>query len=352
MRMSRFRRATLGPGFGYTPGEQPADDDGWLKLNSNKSPLPPSPRIAEAVAAAAAGLARYPDPLAEPLRSALARYHEVEPDHVFVANGADQVLDCLFRAFVGPGDTLVRTDPGYSLLPVLAALFSACDVAVPVEPDGSLPLQFATQEAVLRIVVNPNSPTGHWMEPADLERSVDGASGVVAIDEAYCDFAPTSCVGGLPSHPNWVVVRTLSKSHALAGLRVGYALGDPEIIDDLNAVRDSYPVDRCAIAGALAALADEPHHREIVETVVRERQRLSDGLRGLHWDVAPSGANFILGTPPGWTTAAEVAAHLRDERILVRHFAAPGLQDKVRISVGDGPAVDRVLAAVASMQPR
>lgn len=351
MRMSRFRRATLGAGFGYTPGEQPADGEGWLKLNSNESPLPPSPRIAEAVAAAAAGLARYPDPQAEPLRSALARYHEVEPDHVFVANGADQVLDCLFRAFVGPGDTLVRTEPGYSLLPVLAALFSACDVGVPIEPDGSLPSQFATQDAVLRIVVNPNSPTGHWIEPAKLERSLEGAPGVIAIDEAYCDFAPASCVGGLSSHRSWVVVRTLSKSHALAGLRVGYAVGDPEIIDDLNAVRDSYPVDRCAIAGALAALADEAHHREIVDTVVRERQRLTEGLRGLSWDVDPSGANFILGTPPVWTTAANVAGHLRDERILVRHFTTPGLQSRLRISVGDGPAVDRVLAAVASMQP-
>ena len=334
------------------PGEQPADDEGWLKLNSNESPLPPSPRIAEAVAAAAVGLARYPDPYAEPLRSALARYHEVEPDHVFVANGADQVLDCLFRAFVGPGDTLVRTEPCYSLLPVLATLFSACDVGVPVEPDGSLPSHFASQDAVLRIVVNPNSPTGHWIEPAELERSLDGASGVVAIDEAYCDFAPASCVEGLDSHRNWLVVRTLSKSHALAGLRVGYAVGDPDIIDDLNAVRDSYPVDRCAIAGALAALADESHHREIVDLVVRERHHLSEGLRSLDWVVAPSGANFILCTPPPWTTAADVAAHLRAERILVRHFDTSGLQDRLRISIGDGAAVDRVLAAVASMQPR
>jgi histidinol-phosphate aminotransferase len=350
-RMSKFRRATLGDGFGYTPGEQPADDEGWLKLNSNESPLSPSPRIAQAVAAAASGLARYPDPHAEPLRSALARYHSLEPKQIFVANGADQVLDCLFRAFVGPGDTLVRTEPGYSLLPVLAALFSACDVAVPVEPDGSLPSQFASELAVLRIVVNPNSPTGHWIEPAALERSLDGASGVVAIDEAYCDFAPVSCVERLAAHRNWLVVRTLSKSHALAGLRVGYALGDPEIIEDLNAVRDSYPVDRCAIAGALAALEDEPHHREIVDTVVRERHRLSDGLTEMGWDVLPSRANFILATPPQPATAAEVAEHLRGERILVRHFDAAGLKDRLRISVGDAAAVDRVLAALSRAQP-
>jgi histidinol-phosphate aminotransferase len=345
--MSRFRRAALGADFGYTPGEQPADMDGWLKLNSNESPLSPSLRVAGAVSAAAASLARYPDPAAEPLRSALARYHGVATNQVFVANGADQVLDCLYRAYASPGDTVVRTDPGYSLLPVLAALFSARDIGVPLMPDGALPEEFATREGVLRVVVNPNSPTGHWIEPAELEARLEGASGIVAIDEAYCDFAPSSCVALLGSHPDWVIVRTLSKSHALAGLRVGYALGDPDVIEDLRAVSDSYAVDRCAIAGALAALDDEPHHRRIVDTVVRERARLSQGLGDLGWDVPPSGANFVFAKPPSGAPAAQVAAHLREQRILVRHFTAPGLDVRLRITIGDPAAVDRVLAAVA-----
>jgi histidinol-phosphate aminotransferase len=348
--MSRFRRAALGADFGYSPGEQPADAGGWLKLNTNESALPPSPRIAAAVSAAAASLARYPDPRAEPLRSALARYHGVTPNQVFVANGADQVLDCLYRAFASPGDTVVRTDPGYSLLPVLAALFSACDVGIPLAPDGTMPEDFATRPGVLRVVVNPNSPTGHWIEPAELEARLEGAPGVIAIDEAYCDFAPSSCVALLGSHPNWLIVRTLSKSHALAGLRVGYALGDADVIDDLRAVSDSYPVDRCAIAGALAALDDESHHRRIVDTVVRERARLRQGLSDLGWDVAPSGANFVFALPPSWTTATEVAGRLREQRILVRHFNAPGLDDRLRITIGDPAAVDGVLAAVAGLQ--
>jgi histidinol-phosphate aminotransferase len=349
--MSRFRRAALGADFGYSPGEQPADAEGWLKLNTNESPLPPSPHVAAAVAAAAAGLARYPDPSAEPLRSALARYHGVAPSQVFVANGADQVLDCLYRAFASPGDTVVRTDPGYSLLPVLAALFSARDVAVSLAHDGALPAQFANQPGVLRVVVNPNSPTGHWIEPAELEARLDGAAGIVAIDEAYCDFAPGTCVALLDAHPNWLIVKTLSKSHALAGLRVGYALGAPDVIDDLLAVKDSYPVDRCAIAGAIAALNDETHHRRIVDMVLRERSRLTGGLRELGWEVAPSGANFIFALPPSWTTPAAVATHLRDQRILVRHFDAPGLDNRLRISVGDPAAVDRVLAALGDMRP-
>lgn len=348
--MSRYRREFLGPQFGYTPGEQPADVEQWLKLNSNEFPLPPSPRVAAAVTAASADLARYPDPVAEPLRSAIARHHGVQPRQVFVANGADQVLDCLYRAYAGPGDTVVRTDPGYSLLPVLATLFSARDLSVPLPPDGSLPQEFATHPAVLRIVVNPNSPTGTWIEPTVLEAQMAGATGVVAIDEAYCDFAPSSCAGLLAAHPNWLIVRTLSKSHALAGLRVGYALGAADLIEDLNAVRNSYPVDRCAIAGAVAAIEDEAHHRLIVETVVRERERLAKALIDLGWDVVPSQANFILATPPRSTPAAMVAAHLRARRILVRHFDLPGLADRLRITIGDRDAIGRVLTAIREIE--
>ena len=290
--MSRFLRASLGADFGYTPGEQPPDAGGWLKLNSNESPLPPSPMVAAAVARAAADLARYPSPVAEPLRSALAHLHGVEPEQVFVANGADQVLDCCFRAFASPGDAVVRTEPGYSLLPVLAALFSIRDDPVALEPDGSLSAEFALRQAVLRVVVNPNSPTGHWIEPAILEAQLREAGGVVALDEAYCDFAPASCVPLLAAHSNWLVIRTLSKSHALAGLRVGYALGDRSLIADLNAVRDSYPVDRCAIAGAIAAVADHAHHRLIVDTVLRERARMSERLRATRMDGSALACEF------------------------------------------------------------
>ena len=239
--MSDFLRASLGADFGYTPGEQPPDSGGWLKLNSNELPLPPSPSVAAAVAGAAADLARYPSPVAEPLRSVLARLHGVDPEQVFVANGADQVLDCCFRAYASPGDAAVRTEPGYSLLPILAALFSVRDEAVAVEADGSLPADFARRPAVVRFVVNPNSPTGHWSPPETLEVQLRDASGVVVIDEAYCDFAPASCVPLLAAHPNWLVVRTLSKSHALAGLRVGYAIGAASLIADLNAVRELIP---------------------------------------------------------------------------------------------------------------
>ena len=350
--MSRYRRASLGPEFGYTPGEQP-QTEGWLKLNTNESPLPPSPDVAGAVAAAAVELRRYPDPYGEPLRSALARHHAVTTDQVFVANGADQVLDCCYRAYASPGDPVVHGWPTYSLFPVLARVFSVGDISLPLNADGSIPRDVATTPAPLRFVVNPNSPTGTWIPPAALEEQLAGAGGVVAIDEAYCDFAPESCVPLLTRHPSWLVVRSFSKGYALAGLRVGYAIGAPDVIADLLAVKDSYPVDRCALSGAHAALADQAHHRFIVETVRTQRERLAAALAAMGWDVPPSGANFVFARPAAPLTAAAVAAALRRRRILVRHFRRPGLDDRLRITIGDGPAVDQLLEALtetASMQ--
>ena len=343
--MSRFRRASLGPEFGYVPGEQPPDGDGWLKLNTNESPLPPSPRVAQAVAEAAAGLKRYPDPFGEPLRSALARYHGVAPEQVLVVNGADQAIDCCFRAFCEPGDTVVYPSPTYSLFPVLARVFGTETLELSLEPDSGFPPSLGTAEGALRFAVNPNSPTGVWMRPDALEEVLAGAPGVVVVDEAYCDFAPASCIPLLERHDNWLVLRTFSKAHALAGLRVGYAIGSARLIDDLAAVKDSYPIDRCAIAGALAALEDEAHHRAIVETVRSERARLTERLRKAQWDVLPSEANFVFARPPGGDALA--ALHrLRDSRILVRHFSS--LPDRLRISVGAPAENDRFLAALGA----
>jgi histidinol-phosphate aminotransferase len=343
--LSRYRRASLGPEFGYTPGEQPRAE-GWLKLNTNESPLAPAPGVAGAMAAAAAELRRYPDPYGEPLRSALARHHGVATEQVFLANGADQVLDCCYRAFASPGDPVVHGWPTYSLFPVLARVFSVGDLALPLNDDGGIPPDLATTAAPLRFVVNPNSPTGTWIPPAELERQLNDAGGVVAIDEAYCDFAAESCVPLLARHPSWLVVRTFSKGYALAGLRVGYAIGAPDVIADLLAVKDSYPVDRCALAGAQAALDDQGHHRRIVETVRTQRQRLAGALSATGWDVMPSGANFVFARPPAPLTAAGVAAELRSRRILVRHFDQPGLDDRLRITIGDEAAVDQLLRAL------
>jgi histidinol-phosphate aminotransferase len=331
--MSRHRRASLGPGFGYVPGEQPPDGADWIKLNTNESPLPPSPKVAAAVSTAVLSLRRYPDPTGEPLRSALARHHGLSPESVVLGNGADQILESCFRAFADPGDTVVLTRPTYSLLPLLARLGGARIEPVPVTADGSLPGALGSTPGVMRVICNPNSPTGSWAPPALVESCLAPVGSVVVIDEAYCDFAPESCVPLLPDHDNWLVVRTFAKSHALAGLRVGYALGHPDLVADLSAVLESYPVDRLALAAAGAALDDSAHHRRIVEMVIHERERLGAALRGAGWDVGDSHANFLLGRPPGGD-AAGVAAELRDQRILVRHFPAGDNSDRLRITLG------------------
>jgi histidinol-phosphate aminotransferase len=343
--MSRYRRASLGSGSGYVPGEQPPDGTHWTKLNTNESPLPPSPRVGAAVEKAVAALHLYPHPQGEPLRSALARHHGVSPSSVVLGNGADQVLESCFRAFADPGDAVVLTRPTYSLLSVLARLSGARVVTVPVDDGGSIPEAFATTPGVMRLLCNPNSPTGSWAPPAHLAGALAGVDSVVIIDEAYCDFAPESCVPLLAGHPNWLVVRTFAKSYGLAGLRVGYALGHPDLIADLAAVIEMYPVDRLALAAAAAALADQDHHARIVGMVVSERERLVAALRGAGWDVIPSQANFVLGRPPRGD-AASVAIELKQQRILVRHFADGAHGDRLRISIGTPEQNGALLAAL------
>jgi histidinol-phosphate aminotransferase len=343
--MSEFLRSSLGAGFGYVPGEQPPDGAGWIKLNTNESQLPPSPAVAAAVSAAAGALNRYPSPDGEPLRAALAAHHRVDPSQVVVGNGADALINDCLRAFCEPGATVVITEPTYSLLAVAARLHGLETHAVALGSDGRLPRTFASAPAPLRMLVNPNTPTGTWSEPERLAADLAEASGVVAIDEAYCDFAPRSCIPLLSDHSAWLVLRTFSKSYALAGLRVGYAVGAAELIADLRAVGESYPVDRCALAGAQAALHDQAHHSRLVESVLSERRRLGEELSRRGWRVTPSHTNFVCATPPSGT-ARGAAERLRHNRVLVRCFddRDGGL---LRITVGSPVETDALLAAIA-----
>jgi histidinol-phosphate aminotransferase len=339
-----FLRSSLGAGFGYVPGEQPPDGAGWIKLNTNESALPPSPTVEGAVSAAAAALNRYPSPHGEPLRAALAAHHGVDPSQVIVGNGADALINDCLRAFCEPGATVVITEPTYSLLGAAARIHGVETHPVALGEDGRLPGAFATTTAPLRMLVNPNTPTGTWCEPERLAADLAEASGVVVIDEAYCDFAPASCILLLPDHPAWLVLRTFSKSYALAGLRVGYAVGAAGLIADLRAVGESYPVDRCALAGARAALEDQAHHSRLVETVLSERRRLGEELSRRGWRVTPSHANFICARPPSGS-AREAAERLRQSRVLVRCFDSDD-GGRVRITVGSPAETDALLAAI------
>src|SRR6202162_1742223 len=264
----------------YVPGEQPPDEEGWVKLNTNESPLPPSPKVIEAIQGAAGDSLRlYPSPTAASARAAIATHFGLQPSMVALGNGGDDLIEMCFRAFAGKGDHVAYPTPTYPLFEPLCAIPEAVATPHPCGDGWGWPAELAEDHARLKFIVNPNSPTGTWSPESAVEAVVATARGVVVLDEAYVDFAPESCVGMLERYRNLLILRTFSKSYALAGMRIGFALGDPELIACLDAVKDSYNVDRLAIVAAVAAIQDGDHHRKIVEHVVAERSWLAERLR-------------------------------------------------------------------------
>lgn len=329
----------------YVPGEQPPDGAGWVKLNTNESPLPPSPKVLEAIRSAAdESLRLYPSPTAAPARQAIARHFGVDPSHVAVGNGGDEMIDLCFQAFAGTGDTVAFPTPTYPLFEPLCRIHGARPSTHPTELPSELPPSLGADPAPLKFIVNPNSPTGALFGREDVEAAVTASNGVVAIDEAYVDFAAHSCVPLLDRHENVIILRTFSKSYALAGMRIGFALGSPELIDALDAVKDSYNVDRLSIVAAVAAIEDEEHHRRLVAEVVERRGELSAELAGLGFDVVPSETNFVFVKPP--KPAAEVAAALRERQILVRHYDREPIAGWIRITIGTRGQHARLLEAL------
>ena len=344
MSKSVIRRALQG--FqAYTPGEQPPDGEGWVKLNTNESPLPPSPRVIEAIKEAATDSLRlYPSPTARPARVAIARRFGVDASQVTVGNGGDELIEMCFRAFAGAGDRVAYPTPTYPLFEPLCRIHEAVPSTHPTEQFAELPPSLGPDPAPLKFIVNPNSPTGALFDAGDVAAAVAVSSGVVAIDEAYVDFAPTSCLPLLERHDNVLLLRTFSKSYGLAGLRIGFALGSRELIETMDAVKDSYNVDRLAIAAAVAAIEDEAHHKRLVEEVVRNRGELASELEKLGFEIVPSAANFVFARPP--RPAVEVVAALRERKILVRHYDREPIAGWIRITIGTRKQHDTLLAAL------
>ena len=344
--MTGYRKAALRDFQPYVPGEQPADAEGWVKLNTNESPLPPSPRVAEAIAAAAADLRLYPSPTAQPAREAIARQLDLDPGWIAPGNGSDEVLAMCFRAFAGPGDAVAYCEPSYPLFQPLAAIHENRVHAYPLGEGWSLPHEFVADPAPLKFLVNPNSPIGTWY-PLDVVEAVVAASpGVVVIDEAYVDFAPESRVDLVRRYPNAIVSRTLSKSGALAGLRFGYAVAQPDLIADLDLVKDSYNLNRLTIAGAVAAMEDTGYRDWLVGEIVRERHWLTSHLSALGFQVEPSAANFVFCRPPGRLNAGAVAAGLRERKILVRRYEREPIHGWLRITIGTHDQMEALMAAL------
>lgn len=346
----RYLKPSLRDFEPYAPGFQPPDGEDWLKLNSNESSYPPSPHAIEAVRAAAGDSLRlYPSPLADEGRQAIAQAYGVEADQVRLGNGEDELIELCFKAFAGAGDRVAFTWPTYPVLAPLCEILETTPAPHDLGPGWSLPESFATDDAPLKFLVNPNSPTGTWYAHEQVAEVVEKSAGVVVLDEAYVDFAPSSCLSLLEGHDNLVVLRTMSKSYALAGLRVGFAIAHPDLCVALDVVKDSYPVDRLAIAAAAAAAQDRSWRDHIVGNVVADREWFSRELRALDFEVSPSAANFVLTRPPDGVAASALKAGLEERRILIRHFAQPPLDGWLRITVGTHDEMGRVLAALAEV---
>ena len=331
---------------GYVPGLQPSEP-GWVKLNTNECPYPPSPRVAEALRRelddGGASLRLYPDPTSRPLRAAVARRHGVSDACVCIGNGSDDLLNLLVRLFCSPADPAAFLVPSYSLYPVLVAIQDGRTEAVPFDRSMRLPFdRIAASGARAFFLTSPNAPTGVGFGNDEIARALAAFKGVLVVDEAYAPFARENAVPLLAENPRLVIVRTLSKAYALAGIRVGYALADPAIVSRLDAVRDSYNVSRLSQAAALAALGDPDYYAGVIARVKATRDaavRHFADRRG--WFTYPSQANFIFTEPraAGGETGPSVARSAYDflfgRKVLVRHFPSHALTASfLRISVG------------------
>ncbi|MCM3637040.1 histidinol-phosphate transaminase [Sporosarcina luteola] len=330
----------------YVPGEQLNEPD-IIKLNTNENPYPPSPRVKEAILEELEGKLRlYPSPTADGLRQVIAETYDLSKDEVFVGNGSDEVLAFSFMAFFHPDKPIRFPNITYSFYPVYAKLFNIPYELVRVNEDFTLPAEsfFGSEGGV--IIPNPNAPTSLYMELSSIESIlINNPERVVIIDEAYIDFATVSAVELVRSYKNLLVIQTTSKSRSLAGMRVGYAIGHPDLIEALVRIKDSfnsYTVDRLAIAGATAAFKDQEYFDSTVLKIKETRDRLSEVLKEMGFYVLSSQANFVFASH-SHKAASELYMQLKEEGILVRHFNQPDIDNYLRISVGTDEQMDSLL---------
>ena len=350
--MSRYWSDVVGQLTPYVPGEQPRLEK-LIKLNTNELPYPPSPRVLEAIASVPAdALRRYPDPESTELRQAFADRNALKTGQVFVGNGSDEVLAHAFMALLKHDKPLLFPDITYSFYPVWCELYQVRWRTVPLTADYRVdPDDYRGDNGGI-IIPNPNAPTGVLLGLAAVRQLLEqNPESVVVIDEAYIDFGGESATRLIPEFDNLLVVQTMSKSWALAGLRVGVAMGSEALVEGLQRVKNSfnsYPLDVLAQRAGLAALGDEAYFGQACRQVIASRERLSAAMAALGFEVLPSAANFILARHPD-RAARELFAALRARGIVVRYFDRPRIDDHLRISVGTDEQCDELLAALGEL---
>ncbi|ARD30058.1 histidinol-phosphate transaminase [Acinetobacter pittii] len=333
----------------YVPGEQPKIQN-LLKLNTNENPYPPSPKVVEAVQAVltqqADALRLYPDPDATALKQAIAKQQNIEVSQVFVGNGSDEVLAHIFKAFFLQDEPILYPDITYSFYPVYSQFFGTKTKEIPLNENFEIDVKDYVQPNGGVIITNPNAPTSIALGLQEIEQILKAnPDRVVVIDEAYVDFGAESAVNLVNRYENLVVCQTTSKSRSLAGLRVGFAIAQSHLIAALEAVKNSfnsYPIDRFAIAAAVASFEDQTYFEEQCQKVISSREKLVDELTALGFKVLPSKANFIFTSHPSHD-AGQLAQQLREHGIIVRYFNKPRINQFLRITVGTDEQNERLV---------
>ncbi|MBJ6724681.1 histidinol-phosphate transaminase [Geomesophilobacter sediminis] len=335
---------------GYVPGFQPQDVASYIKLNTNENSYPPSPKVLEAIAREVNdGLRRYPDAGSTSAREEAAKLYGFDPSWIIMANGSDEVLNNLIRAFAGEGEEIAFIHPSYSYYGTLAEIQGATvrtfGLNERFEPQG-LPERY---DGKIFFLTNPNAPLGFtFSKKFMIDLAGRLSSGVLVVDETYADFADDTALDLVKSLDNVVVTRTFSKSYSLAGMRVGLAIARPEVIAALNKIRDHYNLDRLAQAAAVAALKDQDYLRSVVKKTRATREWFTKELEKLGFTVIPSSGNYVFATPPD-RDGGRVYQALYEKKILVRHFTDPVIAHGVRITIGTQEEMETTLAAIAAI---
>jgi histidinol-phosphate aminotransferase len=323
---------------GYKPGEQP-QEEGFIKLNTNENPYPPSPLVLSRLKKAVnARLRLYPDPLGEKLREKISQVYGVNSQRVILGNGSDETLGIIMRSFIGNGDKIVNLYPSYTLYKVLARIQEAEIIEVDLNEDYSLPEKIPEGDLIL--ITNPNTPSGTLIPCQRIKDLCRERKGVVVLDEAYVDFARENCLELSSKFENLIILRTLSKSFSLAGMRIGFGIAARNLIQGMLKVKDSYNLNQLSLVAAEAALSDLEYRDRNVQSIISRRELLSESLKELGFFVYPSEANFVLAKSP---RAKEIYEKLKEKKILLRYFDEPRLRDALRITIGTSEEIQKLI---------
>lgn len=333
--MGSYFRSNIDAMTGYIPGEQPKPGTRIIKLNTNENPYPPSPAAMDVLRQFdAEWLRRYPNPFANDFRQAISEVLDIPMDWIIAGNGSDEVLNVVVRSCAEHQRRVVYPTPTYVLYQTLAAMQPAEVVEVPYRANNQLPIdELVAANGAVTFIASPNSPSGHVVPNDDLRELAARVSGVVLVDEAYVDFANESALELVHEFENVIISRTLSKGYSLAGLRLGFGIANPALLAGLFKVKDSYNIDAIACAVGAAAMRDQAYKNACAEKVKTSRATLTADLKQLGFEVPPSQTNFLLVTPPNGNAESLYLA-LKERGILVRYFKQPGLDNKLRITVG------------------